>query len=85
MGEPSTKRFLGYTLRKDPKINMWTSDTELDEVSITINQHSAESWSVAATLGGPSLFGMGKTEQSARADIIKRMRDVKKLLGYFKV
>jgi len=85
MGKVSTKRFLGHTLEKDVKLDMW-SNNDSGGLNITLNKHADDSWTIAVklTLGGPVLFGSGNTERSASNDLIGRMNNVSKILSNFK-
>lgn len=84
---PKTKRFLGYTLEKDPNIDMWFNEGGPGEVSISLNKHSDEAWSISISIffGGTTLTGNGKTERAARDDLIKRMKGMNNLLSHFEV
>ena len=77
------KKFLGYDLEKDPRIDMWFNEGGPGEASIALNKHSEGSWSITISKGNVSLIGAGKTERAAREELTRRMRDHKKLLECF--
>jgi hypothetical protein len=85
--EPKTKSVLGWTLEKDPAIDMWTNVYNRSDVQITLNKFRNNSWSftVQLPLGSPTLGGTGKTERAARDDLITNLRKAKKLLSNFEV
>ena len=85
--ESKIKSVLGWTLEKDPAVDMWTNVYNRSDVQITLNKFGDESWSftVQLPLGSPTIGGIGKTERAAREDLITNLRKTKKLLGNFEI
>jgi hypothetical protein len=85
--ESNTKSVLGWTLEKDPRIDMWTNVHNRSDVQVTLNKFGDHSWSftVHLPLGSPTIGGTGKTERAAREDLITNLRKAKKLLSNFEV
>jgi len=85
--EADTKYVLGWTLKKEPKVDMWINGYNRSDVQITLNKFGEDSWSftVQLPLGSPTIGGTGKTEKAAREDLIANLKKVKKLLGNFEI
>jgi hypothetical protein len=83
MSEPM-KKFLGFQLEKDPKVDLWFNDGGPGEVSVALNRFE-DSWVITITLGQAILRGEGKTERAAREELTRKMKAYSNLLSYFKV
>jgi hypothetical protein len=85
--EPKTKSVLGWTLEKDPAVDMWTNVYNRSDFQITLNKFGDDSWSftVQLPLGSPTIGGVGKTERAAREDLIANLQKIKRLLSNFEV
>ena len=85
--EPKTKSVLGWTLERDPVVDMWVNVYNRSDVQITLNKFGDTSWSftVQLPLGSPTIGGVGKTERAAREDLITNLQKAKKLLSNFEV
>ena len=85
--DPETKSVLGWTLKKDPAVDMWTNVYNRSDVQITLNKFAENLWSftLQLPLGSPTIGGVGKTERKAREDLITNLKKAKKLLSNFDV